>query len=238
MIDPKAFLDAVAGYAADDGQLPIRLGVVDPAYSSGAPKVTLEGTTTLSVSGFAFVAGYVPMASDRVVLLPAGTTYLILGKVVTAPALVPGLATIGRASADVTKNNSTTLGDVTGCGVALAANAGYLVEAWLAYDSNNTADIRFSWTVPSGATGTWAGFGVPTADTDRIGEQDTGVVLFGTLLAFTGDGGGVPASAKPAGFITTASTAGTLQLQFAQNVANVSNTIVKAGSWVRVTRVF
>lgn len=90
MIDARVMLDELASYARSPDQ-PVRLGVVDPAYAAGAPKVTLEGTSTLSPEGFATLYGYVPLAGDRVALLPVGNTYLILGRVATSIAPVYSL---------------------------------------------------------------------------------------------------------------------------------------------------
>lgn len=90
MIDTRQFLDAVAGYtqakaAATDpaAQKGNRLGTVDPAYTTGKPKVTLDGTTTLSAEGFSYLSSYTPTASDRVLLAPVGSTYVIIGDIIS-----------------------------------------------------------------------------------------------------------------------------------------------------------
>ena len=84
MISPSTFLETIAEHTkqADPNAVSVpRLGTVDPAYVSGAPKVTLEGTTVLSPAGFPRLSAYTPAASDRVLLLPVGSSYVILGKV-------------------------------------------------------------------------------------------------------------------------------------------------------------
>ena len=87
--DPVSFLDAVAGYAAErnrpgSADRPIKLATVDPAYVASSypatlPKVTFDGESTLSGKRYPVLSGYLPRASDRVVMLPAGNTYVILG---------------------------------------------------------------------------------------------------------------------------------------------------------------
>lgn len=144
---------------------------------------------------------------------------------------------------DVTKNANTTLGDVTGMSVSLAANAQYAVDGWLYWQSNPTADIKFGWTVPSGTTGFWSIIGprvdtAPVAGSERINHTDYGTVATSSTLSAAGDDeftGTVFISAVPHCYFTT-TNAGTLQLQFAQNTSNASNTIIKTGSWMRVTR--
>lgn len=86
MIDPQAFLEAVSGYGqakqASSATRTPRLGSVDPAYASGSPKVKFDGDTVLSLQGFARLASYTPAAGDRVLLLPVGNSYVVIGKVV------------------------------------------------------------------------------------------------------------------------------------------------------------
>jgi hypothetical protein len=82
------FLDAVAGYTqaqqSGSASRPIRLATVDPTYVASTfpgtlPKVTFDGESTLSGKRYPVMSGYLPSASDRVVLVPVGTTYLIVG---------------------------------------------------------------------------------------------------------------------------------------------------------------
>lgn len=80
----KALLEAVAGYTGGGVGRSARIGTVDPSYTSGLVKVTFDGETTLSVKGYAWLGAYTPAASDRVALLPVGTSWLILGKIRTS----------------------------------------------------------------------------------------------------------------------------------------------------------
>jgi hypothetical protein len=67
----------------------MRLAVVDPAYDPFAtwpgpitfPKVTFEGEDVLDEVPYAVLNGYVPMAGDRVLMIPVGDTYAILGRI-------------------------------------------------------------------------------------------------------------------------------------------------------------
>ena len=81
----RDFLEALTGYsdAPADGYTPskdrpARIGTVDPAYSgTGNAKVTFDGETVMGTRT------YVPLvpvlANDRVVLLPVGRSYVIVG---------------------------------------------------------------------------------------------------------------------------------------------------------------
>lgn len=147
-------------------------------------------------------------------------------------------------TSDVTVNNTTAMTNATGLAIPLAANATYGLDGWLHWTSNPTADIRFEWSYPTGSTGWWAGIGppanrTPIVNSERINYIDWGSVVLSAGLNFAGDDefpADVYISAMPRGYIVTSSTSGTLQLRFAQATANASNTILRRGSWLRITR--
>jgi microcystin-dependent protein len=77
--DITAFVAATRQPSSADK--PVRLAVVDSGYTTGWPKVTFEGESTLSGKQYPHIDSYAPAAGDRVVLVPVGTTYLIVGAV-------------------------------------------------------------------------------------------------------------------------------------------------------------
>ena len=84
MIDSAEFVQLVREVVRQEtpsGGRAARLGTVDAGYTTGAPRVTLDGTATLSPDGFPRLTSYTPAASDRVLLLPIGNGYVIAGKV-------------------------------------------------------------------------------------------------------------------------------------------------------------
>lgn len=105
--DARDFLDALAETEKDgrddtptaSSDKPVRLAVVDPAYSgSGAAKVTFEGEGSMGTRTYLSIVAIAP--SDRVVLIPVGRTYLIVGNI-TQTAVLPY-----RSSAGVVANAS------------------------------------------------------------------------------------------------------------------------------------
>lgn len=97
-----SFLETIAGYAQHiavgeepSANMPIRLAVIDPAYVASSypgtlPKVQFEGEDTVTDKRYVVVArDYMPGAGDRVVMLPVGHTYVILGCI--SPAFQPNL---------------------------------------------------------------------------------------------------------------------------------------------------
>lgn len=55
--------------------------VIDPGYTSGDPKIYLNGATTLS-GPYQHLASYTPVAGDNVLVIPVGVqqSYVVLGR--------------------------------------------------------------------------------------------------------------------------------------------------------------
>ena len=138
-----------------------------------------------------------------------------------------------RLAADVT-NNTTTLTNVTGLAIALAANSTYTIDAKVMFQTAATATgIRLTQTAPAGAT-VVAQWNTPTSLTARtLANQraaDTGAATTGVDVA--------NANTLACGslLVMTGATAGNLQIRFASEVAG-SNAVVKAGSHLVATKV-
>lgn len=118
-----------------------------------------------------------------------------------------------------------------------AANATYLFDGYVVYMQNTspgTADLKYQWTAPAGASLFVTGFGTSAASST-------------TTYDVTANGAGsvrtvpsnltVAMSFEPRGYVQTAATTGNLQLQWAQNTTSTTPLFVKAGSWLRMWRV-
>jgi hypothetical protein len=87
MTDALTFLQSVSGYAsAQQKNTESRLGTIDPAYVSSTfpvtlPKVTFDGELSLTGKRYNVMGDYVPAPSDRVILIPCGSTYVIAGSI-------------------------------------------------------------------------------------------------------------------------------------------------------------
>ena len=137
----------------------------------------------------------------------------------------PRLSTV-RLAADVT-NSTTTLANVTGLAIALAANSTYAIDARVMFQTAATnTGLRLTQTVPSGATHV-AQWNTPTSLTARtLANQraaDTGAASTGV------DAANANTLATGSFLVITGATAGNLQIRFASEVGG-SNAVVKAGS--------
>lgn len=117
--------------------------------------------------------------------------------------------------------------------VVLAASATYKWWAHLIYNAGTAVDVKSQLSLPASATAKWAMGGLDAASTTNTGAQNVGP--FTEASTVTWGGTGIDAVALPTGRITTSSTAGTFQIQWAPAAAGTAT--VKAGSHLWVVRV-
>lgn len=131
--------------------------------------------------------------------------------------------------------SSTVLQNVTSMLATLPGTTG-AVFAWrghVFYDATTTADIKFAFTIPAGATMRWGMSALGPGGTNPIYTSITGS---GTAIAAGALGIGSVLWAPFSGEVTMAATAGNLQLWAAQNTADASVTTVFARSFMEVWR--
>jgi len=129
---------------------------------------------------------------------------------------------------DESLTSSTTLQNDDTLLFPVEASATYEFTATVVYVGNTTGDFKLAFTFPSGATLYWVGKGTP------IGLDNSFGAASGTSLAYSGET--TNQSIVVQAVLTTGSTAGTLQLQWAQNTSNATATVVKTGSFIRAQR--
>ena len=137
--------------------------------------------------------------------------------------------TLIRRAADKSITSSTTLENDTSLVLALGANESWEFEAFLLTTSaSQTPDIKLTFTVPSGSTITWIG--------QQIGDGSAvsylPITASGTTIAPT-IAANLITVVRVRGVVTVGSTAGNLQLQWAQNQSNNNATVMKAGSFLK-----
>lgn len=149
-----------------------------------------------------------------------------------------------RKIADETVTSSTTLQNDDHLFLPVAANAIYLVEVVLmSLDTGDfVGDIATAFTYPTGTTAHVTGIGPHNTDLSAGSNSNTEWIArqgqTGTASTATPYGVGTIATGLILrAQIATGGTAGTLNLQWAQNVSNATGTTVKTGSWMRMERV-
>jgi hypothetical protein len=130
-------------------------------------------------------------------------------------------------SADETVNNSTTLQDDDHLSFSIAANEAWAFHLCLFYRAATTPDVKYALTVPASAT--YQLFSVQQFQAVGDGAAITTAVA-------NGSGASVTEGEMASGVVVNGANAGTVQLQWAQNTANASNTKVLQGSYIIATK--
>lgn len=156
-----------------------------------------------------------------------------------------------RKTADTARSSTTTPALDPHLQFTAVANAVYVWTGWIAYDTDNAADIIIGFSTPSGTLGTWTGYGSGTtviSGTGGGGTQQNTVSTWGYTIrneytditagrTFGGLGVGAPQSVLLSGTLRVGSTGGTWGLNWCQAVSTASNTTVHTDSWISCQRI-
>lgn len=142
-------------------------------------------------------------------------------------AMLQAVAPVAAEKGAVQSVGNTTLVNDDALFIPLLANAVYRFDCFLLYEggTQGSSDLKWAWTGPSGFTINYSVNGVTTA----------GVATAGYVRGVTGavvgtNGASNELGVLMTGTITTSSTHGTLQLQWAQNTSNATDTSVLPAS--------
>lgn len=149
---------------------------------------------------------------------------------------INALPQVYRTSVDQQKIDAT-LSNAIGLSFPAEINGWYLVECFLFYKAALTRDIKLQWSYPAGTSGWWGADGIESgAAGGSVGQVNRQSLPLIQPHAFNGSDA-IDVFAAPVSTIQVGSTAGTVQLQYAQYSADGANpTIVRAGSAIRVSR--
>lgn len=156
------------------------------------------------------------------------------GQTITAAELTSMEALYAYKSSDQSVTSSTTLVSDNALFLPVAANATYDFFCYLNYTggTQGASDIKVQWTVPAGATLRFQPVGIGTGGGMGFGNTDSAA----SSVALGTQGSGTLCGATMLGTLIMSSTAGTLQLEWAQNSSNATATTVKAQSLLRLAR--
>ncbi|QOI67431.1 minor tail protein [Streptomyces phage Beuffert] len=140
-----------------------------------------------------------------------------------------------RKTADEQVTSSTTVQDDDHLVIPLAANSVYAIDSFMMFDSDPAADIKFTFTGPTGSTLHYTSDGVSAGNSNNIGsiKMDVNAAGVETVL---GGFVGTKTAIRPAGYIVTDGTAGNLTFRWAQNAVSATPTTVYANSWLRAQK--
>jgi hypothetical protein len=205
------------------------------AYMSGST-MTLEFSATATAV----------QAGTGVTIKSGDATRTFVGSVTTSPTPTwtrpvsffnPTGPTDVLKTADETVNASDTLQDDDVLRFPVAVSEKVSWRAVLFCDSGTTPDIKFAFTWPAAATiARWVSSGSVRVDATGVVVTASQVSVSGTAQDYAGFGAGTISVYVLEGYIENGANAGSVVLQWAQNTSNASDTKVRAGSRLEVTR--
>ncbi|MBT2226239.1 hypothetical protein [Nonomuraea sp. NEAU-A123] len=142
--------------------------------------------------------------------------------------------------------SSTVLQDDDALLVSVVANAKYDVLAMIMGDGPAAGDFKTAWTVPAGATGLRACWGptpdakatlTPGFDNRTNTAMRSGCHGWTTATPYSNQAISSGIAIQERGVLSTAATAGTLRLQWAQNTSDVGLTTVYGESYIMIRRI-
>lgn len=215
-----------------------RLTIQDSADTTKQAQFDLSGITTATTRTYALPNATVTLVGlDNVQTLSNKqfSDAVTIGGLLTCnggvvgPNSEPIKATITTFKlADETVNNSSTFQNDDNLLAAVASNALYYFRHQWVYNTGAVPDLKSQYTGPSGFSMIyWTQASISTHA--ATGLNQTSSVVY--------DGDGQDVLVTTVGRIQISSTAGTLNWQWAQNTADASNTIVRAGSILELRRI-
>ncbi len=141
-----------------------------------------------------------------------------------------------------TAPSTTTPAAVTGMVFTAAPNGRYIVRLRASNNGDTAADVKFSWTVPSGANADRYALFLPSGET-----TDAAATTFGSMRRIATDtqpaantANSAPSTQFPGYWedilVRIGATGGSVQLMAAQNATSVTPTVVRAQSYMEITR--
>lgn len=145
---------------------------------------------------------------------------------------LPHLAKV--TNADVTVNNSTTFTTVTQLTIPVSASRVYALEGLLVFTSSTVADAKIRCNGPSGSSMRLVGNRLVLGVANSTGDIEARADAINTTFAM-GGADAVAVGLDLTGRLSTSDAAGNLTLEWAQNTAEASNTVLIQGSWLKLT---
>lgn len=246
MTSAKNVLDAMAGYASQQysngsADKQVKLAIVDPAYGGAPdlPKVTFEGESDLTERTYAYLEPVNP--TDRVVLLPVGGTYVILGSLGGTGG---GNWTYRQKTTSETRaSTSAVTVDADLKTTTLKAGVSYYVEFHIRFASLLAPGFRTRWFVPAGTNGVKETMGPASTNVAQTDANSTtmrwAVHQYATDTGYTNPRNDVGLQTHLIEkSVVVPAVDGIVQFGWAQLASNATGTVVFQGSFVRWHRMF
>jgi hypothetical protein len=142
--------------------------------------------------------------------------------------------------ADLPVNNTALLTTAAELALPVVANGKYVLNSCIFYDTSATADFKVAVFYPSGPA--WITFwssGTGITGASNSLDQSVQVGTNGDALAAScgGVAAGTVLAVRPAGYLEIGTASGLVSIGYAQVTPTATNSYLKQGSWISLTRV-
>lgn len=224
----------------------LRPATLMPPSPSGQLQIMYDGDS-VTINAVSLIGRLPVGARVMCVVTPPAGNHIIGFLGADFPPSVPGEA-IGRPRVILleqdwsTPPSSTALTDVTGMTFPIAPLGRYVIRLRASNNGDAAADIKYSWTIPSGASMDRYIISLPTAETTNFNPTTWST----TKRIHTDSQPNANTSATPpsTGFpgywedimVKAGATGGAVQLTAGQNVSNATPSVIRQFSYMEVQR--
>jgi len=132
--------------------------------------------------------------------------------------------------------SSTALQSITSLVAAMPTAGTFDFRGVIYYSSSTTADIKFAFLLPAGATILWNGPGVVTGGTGTGDTTATTAAASDATISYAGNGVGTVLACQIEGTYVAGGTAGNLQFRAAQNTSDATQSVIHIHSHLDIWR--
>jgi uncharacterized Zn-binding protein involved in type VI secretion len=198
-------------------------------------------TTAIAAHGTRLTTDEANITTNTTGLATANTAITANGTAITAHGVrltaLEDLTAVGKSRTVYQKNDhgGTTYTNSTDLVLPVVASGVYLMESQLIYDTTTVPQIKIKFLLPTGSPTLRIS---PWFSGDPAGNAAIWHDVFDGVEFFPGakSSSGGYMSCRPGVMFTVGTTAGNLNIQFAQNTADVAFAVLKVASWMRLTR--
>lgn len=164
------------------------------------------------------------------------------GELARASTLRDRLGVTAVLQSDITLTEQETCTDCPGLSVPLDAWARYAIDGYIGYRTSVAGMLQLAFSAPLAASGSACFFPLRRDNSDNVAPLEAfRAVKFDDAYSQGATGAnlvtvGVGIACLPLASVKTYRSGGSFQLRFAQIISNASPTTIRAGSWLRATK--
>ena len=236
---PNEAIDTVTTVASQAAMLALTAQVGDIAIRSDTNQTfVLSATPASTLANWTVLPNLVSSVAGRTGAITLAVADVSGAALATDVTDLQNKIRYARRTTDSTAVTSSTalVADAT-LSLSVIASAVYEFYGLIIVDSSQTADIKLQITGPTGASGTFTANSIGTAATGTTASIQISMVDMTTSFARGGAGNGTPVNLIISGIVTISTTAGNVGISYAQQTSDATNTVLKAGSFIKLVRI-